>query len=452
MQSRPAPPPRPPRPRTAEPALTRRGLMGLAGASAAALGATSLAGCGGAGASTDPDTLQVWSGLPPESGPQSLIDRFQEAHPDIPVRYTRYVNDDRGNLKVNTALQGGVDIDVFFTFGIANLAMRGGTDIAADLGDRVRATPELAGLLDPDQPMALMDGDTITALATTRAPNFVLFNDTLREEAGVELPSTWTWQEYLEVLAQLSGDGRHGSYTLPDMPRIAIGPDYRLTEEGDSNFSHPAFREHFATSAELIRDGVLYPWSQALARQVEVYQQNNFVAGDFTSWVTAPFSLRFLNDQEAYPHDFRVSAAPIPTVEDQDWNTGEYGAFIQVNAKSKKQEWAWEFCKFWLLEGARDMLKAGYMSIISDVEEDEILEGLLGEGAEEFFDVESFRHTIFDGPPKLHMDTDLTAYSEITLKYEQQRDVCWLLERSPENAIRTVDRNTQALVDRFAEE
>ena len=158
------------------------------------------------------------------------------------------------------------------------------------------------------------------------------------------------------------------------------------------------------------------------------------------------------SDLEEYPHDFRVSAAPMPTVEEQDWNTGEYGAFIQVNAKSQKQEWAWEFCKFWLLEGARDMLKAGYMSIISDVDEDEILEGLLGEGAEEFFDVESFRHTIFDGPPKLHMDTDLTAYSEITLKYEQQRDVCWLLERSPENAIRTVDRNTQALVDRFAQQ
>ena len=456
MQSRSAPPPplRPPRPRaprSAEPALTRRGLMGLAGASAA-VGATALAGCGDGGAATDPDTLQVWSGLPPESGPQDLIDRFQEAHPDIPVRYTRYVNDDRGNLKVNTALQGGVDIDVFFTFGVENLAMRGGTDISADLGDRVRATPELARFLDPDQPMALIDGDTVTAIATTRAPNFILFNDTLREEAGVELPESWTWQEYLEVLDRLSRDGHHGSYTLPDMPRIAIGPDYRFTDQGDSNFSHPAFLEHFETSASLIRDGVLYPWSQALARQVEAYQQNNFIAEDFASWVTAPYSLRFLNDQEGYPHDFSVSAAPIPTVEGQDWNTGEYCAFIQINAKSRKQEWAWEFCKFWLLEGARDMLKAGYMSIISDVEEDEILAGLLGEGAEEFFDVESFRRTLFDGPPELHLDTELTAYSEISLKYEQQRDVCWLLERSPERAIRTVDRNTQALIDRFAEQ
>src|SRR5699024_12828756 len=134
---------------------------------------------------------------------------------------------------------------------------------------------------------------------------------------------------------------------------------HRLACEGDASRSRRACLEHLETSAELIRDGVLYPWSQALARQGEPCQQNNCSAGDFTPWVTAPYSLRFLNDQEEYPHDFRVSAAPMPTVEDQDWNTGEYGAFIQVNAKSQKQEWAWEFCKFWLLEGARDMLKAG---------------------------------------------------------------------------------------------
>src|SRR5699024_10139187 len=135
-------PPDTPPPRSS---LSRRRFVGGA---AAAAGAAALAGCGGGGASTDPSTLQVWSGLPPESGPQDLIDRFQEAHPDIPVRYTRYVNDDRGNLKVNTALQGGVDIDVFFTFGIANPALRGGTDTAADLGDRARATLALLVYLE----------------------------------------------------------------------------------------------------------------------------------------------------------------------------------------------------------------------------------------------------------------------------------------------------------------
>jgi multiple sugar transport system substrate-binding protein len=428
------------------PRLSRRQFGGLGAAAAT----TALAGCG-ASASKDPHTLQVWGGVPAESGPQQVVDRFQKKHPDIPVVYTRYVNDDRGNLKVNTALQGDVDIDVFFTYGIQNLAMRSGPELAADLGARVRETPELSGFLDTEEPMALIEGDRISALATTRIPNMILFNDDLRTKAGVDLPSSWDLEEYLDVLDRLASTGHHGSYTLPDLARIELGPNYRFTDSGDSNFQNPAFLRHLELSSDLIRSGTLYPWSQALPRHVEAYQQNNFIAEDFVSWMTAPYSLRFLSDQEAYPHDFTVSAAPMPTVDGNDWNTGEYGAFMQINAKSEKQEMAWEFCRFWQLEGAPDLLKAGYMSIISDVDEDDILSGIMGEGAEKYFDLESFKHALFDVRPRLHMDTDLTAYSEITQKYEQQRDVCWLLERTPQKAIDTIDENAQALIDRYEE-
>ncbi|WP_193105187.1 ABC transporter substrate-binding protein [Brachybacterium sp. FME24] len=398
------------------------------------------------------NTLQVWGGIPAENGPQQVIDRFQEEHPDITVEYTRYINDDRGNVKLNTALQGGVDIDVFFTYGVPNLTMRVSSGLAADVGDLVRSTPELEMFLDTDDPKALIDGDEITALATTRIPQMVLFNDELRERAGIDLPQQWTFEEYLEAIRALAADGKYGTYVLPDLARIELGPNYRFTADGDSNFSHPAFLRHFDLAAELIREGVLYPWSQALARQLEAYQQNNFIAEDFGLWTTAPYSLRFLTDQEEYPHDFTVSAAPVPTLDGADWNTGEYGAFVQINSKSPKQEIAWEFSKFWLLHGGQDLIRAGYISLLGDIDDDQLLEGILGEDAEQFFDVDSFRRTLFEDQPRMHLDTELTAYTEITQKYEQQRDVCWLLERSPTKAIETVDKNAQALIDRFEED
>ncbi|WP_240613431.1 ABC transporter substrate-binding protein [Brachybacterium endophyticum] len=397
-------------------------------------------------------TLQVWGGIPAESGPQKIIDRFQKLHPDVTVKYTRYVNDDRGNLKLNTALQGGVDIDVFFTYGVPNLAMRASSGLAADVADQVRSTPELKTFLDKDEPKALFDGDQITALATTRIPQMVLLNERLRKRAGVDLPRRWTLDEYLEALRAFADAGKYGSYTLPDIARIELGPNYRFTPKGDSNFSDPSFLRQFDLSAQLIREGVLYPWSQAVARQLEAYQQNVFIAEEFGLWITAPYSLRFLTDQEQYPHDFTVAAAPVPTSAGGDWNTGEYGAFIQINSRSPKQELAWEFSKFWLLKGSQDMVHAGYISIISDVDEDELLSGILGEDAEKFFDVDSFRRTLFEDDPRLHLDTELTAYAEITQKYEQQRDVCWLLEQTPQKAIKTVDNNAQALIDRFQED
>lgn len=428
--------------------LSRRQFAGALGAAA---GTAAVAGCS-SNSAKDMDTLQVWGGIPAENGPQALIDKFHEQYPGTHVTYTRYVNDDRGNLKVNTALQGGVDIDVFFTYGVPNLTMRVDSGLAADVGDLVRATPELEIFLDTEDPKALIDGDEITALATTRIPQMVLFNEDLREHAGIELPTKWTFEEYLEVIRTLADDGKYGTYVLPDLARIELGPNYRFTPEGDSNFSHPAFLRHFDLAAELIREGVLYPWSQALARQLEAYQQNNFIAEDFGLWTTAPYSLRFLTDQEEYPHDFTVAAAPVPTLDGHDWNTGEYGAFIQINSKSPKQELAWEFCKFWLLEGAEDMVHAGYISLLGDVDDEQLLTGILGEDAEEFFDVDSFRRTLFEDEPRMHLDTELTAYTEITQKYEQQRDVCWLLERSPAKAIDTVDKNAQALIDRFEED
>lgn len=428
--------------------LNRRQFGGLLGAA----GTAALSGCASQDSSTDLDTLQVWGGVPAEDGPQQVVDHFMDEHPEYDVKYTRFVNDERGNLALNTALQGGVDIDVFFTYSTEDLAMRSGSGMAADVAALVRQEPELEPFLDTEEPKALFDGEAITALATTKEPNFVLFNEDLREEAGIELPTDWDLEEYLEVIHALAGSGRYGTYRLPDLPRIELGPNYWYTDQGTSNFDHPAFLRHLGLSADLIREGVIFPWSQVLARQIEAYQQNNFIAEDFAIWETAPFSLRFLSDPEEYPHDFLVACAPMPTIDGADWNSGMYGNFIQINAKSPKQELAWEFAKYWILEGSEDMAPGGKIPTLDTVDHDLLIDAILGEDKETFFDVDSFRRTLFDNDPKLHVDTDLTAVAEITQTYEQQRDVCWLLERSPTSAIEAVHANADALIARFGED
>src|SRR5690625_6835224 len=108
--------------------LSRRSLL-AGGLASTAL--TALAGCGGRAASPA-TTLNVWGGVPAESGPADLIAAFEEAHPEYTVNYTRFINDDRGNLKLDTALQGGVDIDVYITYPMESLALRSGSG----MGDR----------------------------------------------------------------------------------------------------------------------------------------------------------------------------------------------------------------------------------------------------------------------------------------------------------------------------
>ena len=107
--------------------------------------------------------------------------------------------------------------------------------------------------------------------------------------------------------------------------------------------------------------------------------------------------------------------------------------------------------KFWLLEGAADMAPGGKIPTLDNVDPEILLRRSSGEDMDTYFDVDSFRRTLFESDPKLLTDTDLTAVAEITHTYEQQRDVCWLLERSPEKAISTIHADADALIERFGE-
>lgn len=427
---------------------TRRQFGALAGT---ALGMKVLAGCSGeseTGAAQN--DLQVWGGTPLENGVGDLINAFEEKYPEYSVTYTRYINDADGNLAVNTALQGGVDIDVFFSYGANNLALRATPDMATDLAPLLTSNPDLAPFLNRDEPqMALFDGDRVLALSTSREPQFVLMNISHLDQAGIEVPTNWTMEECVDVIRELSTADRYGAFMIPDTARIDLGSDYWFTDHGKSNLSHPSFESYYATAQTLIREEATFPWTQVLARNAEAYPQNYFVQETFSSWNTAPWALRYLSDPENFPHDFLVACAPVPTTPSGNWNTGSYGTYIQINQRSVRPDIAEAFVTFWLTEGSRFVPATGRLPALDLVEDDVIIDGLLGEDKKEFFDVDSFRRVLLEQQPRYHADWHFTALTEIAHTIEQQRDVCWILEKSPEAAVETMDRTVASLIQRF---
>ena len=83
-----------------------------------ALAGTAFAGAGSETAAATPAKpvhLVIWGGVPIESGPQAVMDLFNQefASKNISAEYVRYVNDDQGNIKLETTLLAGSDIDAY---------------------------------------------------------------------------------------------------------------------------------------------------------------------------------------------------------------------------------------------------------------------------------------------------------------------------------------------------
>jgi len=364
----------------------------------------------------DTVTLEVWGGVPPENGPQDLIDAFQAANPNIRINYTRYVNDDTGNTQLDTALQGGTPIDVYFTYSIPRLGQRIKAGAAADITSYIEADTDIKAWVDATDGLFTLDGKYYS-LPTTREPNFVFINKNKLEAAGASLPGAgWTIDEFRELAKTLSVDGAFGTFSTPDTARQKLGPDYWFKDGGtESNFDDPAFRESIQLHRDLIDEGTAFPWTDVLAQNLKAYAQTPFLTEQTILWENSSYSLRFINDKEQYPHDFVTTFAPSPVPADvtDPWNPGSLSNLILAKEGTQNLDAAWTFIRYWLIDGAQYMLKAGKIPGFPGTDEDTVVEGILGPDREELYDIEAYKAVVFDERTRLITDTITTGTAEI---------------------------------------
>ena len=404
--------------------FTRRALLGVA-----ALGvATSLAGCnllpagsGSGSGSGDGDgekvTLSLWGALAPETGTQALLDAFTE-ETGIEVEYTQFTNDEPGNLKLDTSLTGSVPIDVYFTYnGPALFFQRVDNGLALDLTDRIASDPDFAQFAPDAEPAGNFSRDgKAYGLPAQYSPQMVYINGDALEEAGIELGDTWTTDDYIDVARKLKTDTRFGALSGPPLARPALGPNWLYKEDGTSNFEDPWFAKELEQNLALQEEGVVMDQETIIAEQLSMYSQNAFIGGKVAMLTQAGQILRSINDTAEYPHDFKTVIMPIPTPTgvDQGWNTGQPSDLAAINPKSKHQDEAWELVSFWMKNAAEYLIPAGRLpSMKGESTGDEILAQLLGPDADELYDVESVRNTLFGGSAPLPIDTTFTAGAEI---------------------------------------
>lgn len=403
--------------------ISRRNVFKASGALA---GAAILAACG-KGNSGSSGVLNVWGGVPPETGPNDLIAAFEKAHPGIKVTYTRYVNDDQGKLKLDTSLQGGVPIDVFFTYDTATLSKRVEAGLAVDLTDRVKGDTELASFGPDATPAAnILYGGKVYSVPAQKAPSIVLVNDAMLAASGLTIPDGWDVNEFRATAKALSrGDSVFGTFSAPPVHRYTLGPNYYYKPDGTaSSFGDPIWREYFELALGMQNEGASLPRKTIVAEKLQTFSHGPLLTGRVAMLPAQVFVLRYVSDLKEFPHDFKVRAFPnpVPVKGQEAWNDGAIGDHISINAKSQQQDAAWTFTKFWMLNSTM-MIKGGRLpSILDPAKQSQAVADLLGPDRDTLYDVASFEKAIFGTPYKFPIDTITTANAEVDATYKKLHD------------------------------
>lgn len=356
------------------------------------------AGSNGSSQSKDTVTLKMWGGVPPESGPQEVIDNWNKEHPEIQVEYVRFVNDDDGNLKLDTAMITGQDVDLFVNYTISHASKRVESNLALDLSQF--SDYNIDEKMGADAGSWKID-DKYYGVPTTKSPYFIALNKDALDAANLPVPKDWTWDELREYAKKLRTGSGYGF--IQNMEPYVDPIDSVLSQEGytkadgSSNLDHPLVKKWLETlNAMMVDDKTTPPLGEQLTSKMPVEQV--FLSGEVPMLNIGAWLLRSSNNFTDFPRDFKIAFAPVPRLAesaDKYVTRGGLGDYISINAKSKHQEAAWEFLKWYADGGMAPMAAGGRLPASKDANQEEALDSLLGEKSDTY-DLDSLMYVMFD--------------------------------------------------------
>ena len=157
-------------------------------------------------------TVRFWIPFAGDQGMDDLIAEFNETYPNIEVKLTTYSNNTDGNTAVNTSMMSG-EIDVLWSFELHNTYKRWENNMYMDLSDKI-ASDNIDLVENWGTDDYTYDGKIYTLPAGGRS-FYVAINMDRWEQAGLgEIPTEWTWDEYLEACEKMTEKDAGGNVSV----------------------------------------------------------------------------------------------------------------------------------------------------------------------------------------------------------------------------------------------
>lgn len=408
--------------------------------------------------------LVIWGAVPPEYGPQRVIDAFNKefASQGISAEYERYVNDESGNTKLNMTLTAGETPDVYFSYNISHVEKRVTGNMALDLSsflnkegiDPVKAFTYLAEL-------SKFNGKYYT-LPTVITNNALLINKDMFDAAGIKIPTApWTMDEFKAIAKKLTkgtGDKKiYGMFFNSSMDRFYVtdymiaqnlGGDFRYkpgTNGKVSNFDNPLIIKGLKIMADMMNvDKTAISHADAVTQKLTV--EGVFIAGKAAMSVGS-WTFRSLKDTSRYPHDFVIAMVPFPCVEKtKDLSqSGGLQDYISVNPKSKNIDAALTFIKWYSTKGVASMAFGGRVPAYTSIDKNFVASEMLT-GVEKIFDMASIKSSMLTVYPKYAVPTITNKLNEIRKVFDEEIEAIMYGAKSVEKAMKDAKKRADDIL------
>ena len=358
-----------------------------------------------------------------ENGTQALIDEFNTYYPNVKVNFEVYKNSGDGNVGLDTAMMAGGQVDVILSFGVSNTSKRWENGLLLDLTDRLAA--DNLDLVTEWGTDAYTYNDKVYAFPSGGLSVYVAINMDKWDAAGLgELPTEWTWDEYLAACEKMTEKDASGKVTVhggSDFNQIdywtyavrqAKGTNVFYNAEGLSDFDNPLFAEALQREVDAAADGTWY--AKATYQSDSTRSRNCFLEGTNATTIESILT-RYITGVE---HSFKIGYAPYPTFEDGQTNYvggSMPNSFVAVAANTANPDAAYAFAKFAATYGNKYMFAAGHATTWTGVDPEGVLDVVFGskEEAEKWVDTESFTRCVIATGEPAYSEDYIVAYSEL---------------------------------------
>lgn len=347
--------------------------------------------------------LRMWGGVPPEAGPQAACDNFNELYKDkgIQVEYERFVNDDTGNLKLETNLLSGTGVDIYVTYTPDVLVKRAGGNMALDLTELMaRDGMVMTDIFGSMAEAYYVDGKPYS-IPTKLDQYGIVLNKDMFDAAGIEVPTEWTYDEFREIAKKLThGEGQEKVYGMfwnsqQDLTYLfqylvaqTNGGDPMYLSKTETSFMDPTVVKTVDLVNSMMNVDLTSPTHTDSMTQ-KLSQEGMFLTGK-SAMTIGPWMVRSIKDKATYPHDFTTAFAPYPVVAEgqRNFTQGGYGDHLCINPKSEYVEEAWEFVKWYANEGMLPVVEGGRIPAANTYDAEQVAKAFL-EGAEDHIDMQT---------------------------------------------------------------